>query len=804
MKTSFIPLDYDYFDYEGKNYVQLIGKNSKGKKICIIDDYEPNFWIVLEPQADAKKVIKKISKIKIEKSSRTSTITKTNIQKKKYLGQAVTAIQVFTNNHKDLQDIVSEIGENKDISVRREFDINLITKYIKEKNIEPLKRYDVEGSIVTLEEFSGIAQGLEVGQVIYAKKIILSKNQEPYVPTVLAYDIETNGREVGKGDVLMIALYGKNYKKVLTWKKVKKPQEYVELFDSQKDMLEAFADEVNKINPDVLTGYFSDGFDLPYLKTAAQKHKAILDVGLDRKGPQFTRGRIPTGKINGILHIDIYRFISAVYSQYLKSESLSLNEVAKELIGDQKEDFDFSKLNDLENLTEEEWKEFYSYNLQDTKVTYDLFQKIWPDMFEFTQIIKEPLFNISRSRMATHVENYLLHNLDRFDEIAEKRPGPEEIGRRRAMGKFEGAFVFEPTPGLYEGIAMFDFTSMYASVIVSYNLSKSTIKKDGTFKSSKNLGFFPTLISEIIEKRKKHKKEYAKNKSGYLRARSNAYKLLANASYGYQAYFGGRYYCREAAAATAKFARDNIQNTISQMEKENCQVIYGDTDSVVVLRNKKTKKEMLTILKKINDSLPGIMELDLEDFFQRGIFVSGRDSTRGAKKKYALLDEEGKVKIRGFETVRRDWCQLTRKLQSNVLTHVLEDGNKTKALLETKKTIENLKNRKVALKDLIIKTQLRRPINEYKAEGPHVVAAKKIKAKGLPVATGTIIEYYVGEISGKSKRIGDRVFLPGDNKKYDVNYYLNHQVLPAVENIFEVFDVNIAEIADGESQKKLF
>ena len=306
------------------------------------------------------------------------------------------------------------------------------------------------------------------------------------------------------------------------------------------------------------------------------------------------------------------------------------------------------------------------------------------------------------------------------------------------------------------------------------------------------------------QKRKKHKKEYAKNKSGYLRARSNAYKLLANASYGYQAYFGGRYYCREAAAATAKFARDNIQNTISQMEKENCQVIYGDTDSVVVLRNKKTKKEMLTILKKINDSLPGIMELDLEDFFQRGIFVSGRDSTRGAKKKYALLDEEGKVKIRGFETVRRDWCQLTRKLQSNVLTHVLEDGNKTKALLETKKTIENLKNRKVALKDLIIKTQLRRPINEYKAEGPHVVAAKKIKAKGLPVATGTIIEYYVGEISGKSKRIGDRVLLPGDNKKYDVNYYLNHQVLPAVENIFEVFDVNIPEIADGESQKKLF
>jgi DNA polymerase I/DNA polymerase-2 len=804
METSFIPIDYDYFDFQGKNYIQLIGKNSKCQKICIIDDYEPNFWIILKENSNVKIVEKKISKITLEKSSRVTKVIKTKVQKKKYLGKEVTAIQVFVNNHKDLQDIASEIGEDKSILARREFDINIITKYIKEKNVLPLQTYDVTGSVLSLEDFAGFAKGIAVDQVIYAKKIILSKKQEVYTPTVLAYDIETTGREIGKGEVLMIALYGKNYKKVLTWKKTKNPQDYVKLFDSEKDMLEAFADEVNKINPDILTGYFSDGFDLPYLYSSAKKKKAVLDVGLDRKGPHFNRGRIPTGKINGIIHIDIYRFISAVYSQYLKSESLSLNEVAKELIGDQKEDFDFSKLNNLDNLSEEEWKNFYSYNLQDTKVTYDLLWKIWPDICEFTKIIQEPIFKISRNRMATHVENYLIHNLNRFNEIAEKRPGPGEIGKRRAMEKFEGAFVFEPTPGLYEDIAMFDFTSMYASVIVSYNLSKSTIKDDGTFESSKKLGFFPTLLAEIIEKRKKHKKEYLKNPTGYLRARSNAYKLLANASYGYQAYFGGRYYCREAAAATAKFARDNIKNTIATMEKENCKVIYGDTDSVVVLRNKKDKKEMFKILKKINDSLPGIMELDLEDFFKRGIFVSGRDSTRGAKKKYALIDEEDNLKIRGFETVRRDWCQLTRKLQNSVLTHILEDGNEIKALIETKNVIKNLKNRKVNLKDLIIKTQLRRQITEYKSQGPHVIAAKKIKAKGISVATGTIIEYYVGEISGKAKKIGDKVFLPGEKAKYDTEYYLNHQILPAVENIFDIFDINIKEIAEGESQKKLF
>ena len=129
MATQFIPLDYDYFDFEGKNYIQLIGKNDSGKKICVIDDYEPNFWLILEKNANANKVVKQISKIKIEKSSRVTKITKTKIQGKKYLGNDVTAIQVFVDNHKDLQDIASEIGDNKAIHARREYDINIITKY---------------------------------------------------------------------------------------------------------------------------------------------------------------------------------------------------------------------------------------------------------------------------------------------------------------------------------------------------------------------------------------------------------------------------------------------------------------------------------------------------------------------------------------------------------------------------------------------------------------------------------------------------------------------------------------------------
>ena len=99
---------------------------------------------------------------------------------------------------------------------------------------------------------------------------------------------------------------------------------------------------------------------------------------------------------------------------------------------------------------------------------------MWPDLLEFSRVMQEPIFNVSRNGMSKNVESYILHHLEKFNEIPEKRPTHDEISSRRAREKYEGAFVFEPIPGMYEDIAIFDFTSSYGSVIVSYNLSKST------------------------------------------------------------------------------------------------------------------------------------------------------------------------------------------------------------------------------------------------------------------------------------------------------------------------------------------
>ena len=197
------------------------------------------------------------------------------------------------------------------------------------------------------------------------------------------------------------------------------------------------------------------------------------------------------------------------------------------------------------------------------------------------------------------------------------------------------------------------------------------------------------------------------------------------------------------------------------------------------------------------------MELELEWFFKRGIWVTTRAGTTGAKKKYALISDDNKLKIRWFETVRRDWCQLARKTQNKIIEFILNDGNEKRALEYLEEIILKLKQRKISKEELIIKTQLKKEISDYKEISPHVIAAKKMKEQKIPISQGALVEYYIAETKEKSKLVRDKVKLPEEKGEYDIEYYLERQILQAVENIFQVFKISVKEIIDGKKQENL-
>ena len=810
----FIPIDYDYFDFEGRNYARIIGRNSEGRRICIIDDCPVYFWAILKDNLKSskiKKLIEKIKNIRLDIKGRQTKVEKVELHNKNFLGKKVKALKIFATNYKDLHDIADKLGV-PEIIKRRGYDLGFVTHYIIEKKLYPLCWYEIEGEVLNnSQEFGGIDAAIDADLCINLKEF-KKIEEKKFKPKILAYDIEVDEFKIGQGEILMVSLVGENFKKVLTWKRTAKKPSYVEYVKDEEELLEKFVKHVRDVSPDFLVGYFSDGFDLPYLRARAEKLKVPLSLGLDGTQPKFSRGAILTGKISGIVHVDLLRFIQTAYAQYMQSETLSLNEVSKEFLGDTKKDF---QIKHSSTLDEKQMKNYFEYNLHDSVLTYDLFEKFWPDLLEFTKVIQEPIFDISRNGLSKQVGSYILHNLEKYNEIPEKRPTYDEIGARRQRGPVEGAFVLEPIPGIYKNIALFDFTSMHTSIIISMNISGPTLlgkpEKNsntietsiGKFSFTKKPGFIPLLLKDIFEQRKKAKAEYKKKPDRITLARSNAFKLLSASVHGYIGFFGARYYSKESSASILAYVRKFNQDTIKAIEEKGYKVIYGDTDSIAFLVDGKTKAQINQLLEELNSELPGIMELELEGFFKRGIWVTTRGGIIGAKKKYAMIGKDNKIKIRGFETVRRDWCKLAREVQNKVIQLILREGNEKKALKYLKEVVKKIKNRGIDKNDLIIKTMLKKPLSEYRAISPHVVAARKMQEKSIPISGGNLIRYYIAETRERKKLVREKVKLPDEKGEYNIKYYLERQLLPAVENIFNIFNIETKEIISGKKQMKL-
>lgn len=401
-----------------------------------------------------------------------------------------------------------------------------------------------------------------------------------------------------------------------------------------------------------------------------------------------------------------------------------------------------------------------------------------------------------------------------FNEIVPNKPKDEEI-RARMLNPIEGAYVKTPDPGVYEKLAIFDFRGLYPSIIIAHNIDPSSICEDCTdyhlspintkFSKTKKV-VTPIILKQLIEQRSTVKKEYKKNPENiFLGSRSQALKIVSNSFFGYLGYPRSRWYSRECAGSVTAYGRQYIKDTIIKADNYGFKVIYSDTDSIVILLNDKSEEDALQFMKEFNKNLPEGMELELEDFYVRGLFVGKKTATgsAGAKKKYAMITKNNKIKIRGFELVRRDWSKIARDTQRRVLETILKEGSPQRAAQIVKDTIMLLKEGAVPLDQLTINTQLRKKIDDYDSKSPELGAAKKAVDMGLKKKSdmeSAVISYVIGK-SGNT--ISDKAVLLEFAKDYDVDYYVNHQVMPAVMRILKELNFEEDELKLSGTQKKL-
>lgn len=764
-------LDATYRTENDKPVIELFylpDSNSEDKTIVEVRDFEPYFYAV--PKGDAGDLLKEIQSVKFPQ------IVKTSIVKRADGCEEIDVLEIVVRQPREVAEIRDKVAALKGCKDTHEDDIRFTQRYLIDSGLTPMKGAD-------------------------NKRL-----------RIASFDIETvdvNGKRIP----IMIS-YADNHglRKVWNYKHSAKNLEFVEKVANEASMIKAFIDTVKERKTDLIVTYNGDNFDFEVLKDRC----AVLGIPFSLGAKDYEvklerRGMDMGARVIGRPHVDMY----PVCRRMFNLPRYTLEDVHKSLFDEEKLDIDVDKMagqwESGENI-----ETILSYSISDADSCLKIALEVLPIEYELSQVVHQPIFEVARMGTGSSIEWLLMKMAHEKKRLVPNKPGDNEYASR-AMESYEGAYVVEPEKGIHDNILVFDFRSLYPSIIISHNIDPATINckccKDthvspiGAKFCKKKKGLIPELLEEVLKSRARAKLEMKKlveekgdkMKIKMLNARQQALKILANSAYGYMGFSRARWYNNDCASSVAAWGREYIKSTMKAAEEEGYKVVYGDTDSLMLtipgaMDEKAADKAKNEFLSKINKKLPPAMELEFQGFYPRGVFVT--------KKRYALIDKNKNLTIKGLETKRRDWAEIAKRTQEQVLYTILWERNPKKAADMVKGVVQDLRDGKVPLKDLVIYTQLTKAIGEYENIGPHVVAAQKAMKKGKPIKPGEVIQYI---ITKKGESISDKAEMVGFVKEndYDAEYYISNQVLPAVMRVLEAFGYQDDELKGMGKQTKL-
>ncbi|MBI2598549.1 MAG: ribonuclease H-like domain-containing protein, partial [Candidatus Diapherotrites archaeon] len=692
METTGILLDADYFSGENKNsIISLFVKTKEKIEKFTQPDFHPYFYAIVD---NAKKRLKEIKEMGFgqEKSAPLEVIW----EKKE---NAQNSLKIFFKSTQDLVEAREAIKKLEFVEEIREYDIPFTKRFLIDNALEPMN-----GIKVTHNEKNEI------------KKAEVVEEKNPLEKLKMAsFDIETYSPErfsnPEKDPIISISLSTKNKTTAFLWK-IKTQNENAQHFESEKKMILGFFEELRKENPDIIVTYNGDLFDFPYIKKRCSTLGIDLKKELGYEMKEKRKGLEFAVKLKAVQHVDAYQLVR-ILNRFgsIKLIKFDLESVSEALFRKPKE-----KVTNIEiNQTWESGKgvdRLIHYNKEDAEATLKIAATFLDLFVELSRLVHSTLFDSTRASASQLVEDLLIEKSFQNNFLIPNKPTEGQV-KARMLQTFKGGYVKEPIAGLHENIAVLDFRSLHPSIMIAHNISPEQLKcehescrngknlsPDKDWFCEKNKGFLPMILEEILQKRVKLKQQMknAKQESQehrVLDARQHALKILLNSHYGYLGYARSRWYSRESARAITAWSRHYIREINHKVEKAGFTPLYTDTDSsFLIVPKEKTKKDVLDFVKNVNSELPGAMELEFEGIYRRGIFVTRKVGGAAAKKRYALMDFEGNLTIVGFEYVRRDWANIAKKTQREVLHALLSEGNAQKAIKIVKEEVKKIKEGK--------------------------------------------------------------------------------------------------------------
>jgi len=640
-------------------------------------------------------------------------------------------------------------------------------------------------------------------------------------------------------------------------------------FESEKDLLLAWARLFKLVDPDFAISYNGVGFDFKFMLERAEvlgiSHEfACLgrvrgEAAIIKEG-QFSSkafGASDTVEINltGRNMLDVLIAVK----RDLKLGSYTLNAVSEKILKDRKIDLSHEYITPYFHAGPDKRRDLVEYCKKDARLPVTLAEKLMiiPKYVEMARVTGTPFNWILTKGQQIKVMSQLLRKCkERNYVVPSVRPDPNAQSDGKA---YAGATVIEPERGYYDKpIATLDFNSLYPSIMMAHNLSYETHLEDQDHADryglkegvdyaispngdrfilkTKGDGILPEILANLLDARavakKDLKKETDPERKVVLDGRQNALKVSANSIYGFTGALVGKLPNLAISASVTAYGRVMLYLTKELVTSPylydkatmkpdptrpspyaGCQVIYGDTDSVMIMpplteeehaiykswrKNKvpegfvELNKKFMTLFKEaaayVSQYFIKPINLEFEKIYFPYLLIN--------KKRYSGCywtqpEAPDKQEVKGLEMTRRDGCNLQRNIQKEALRIMNEEVDIEKAVAHVKFKVGQLRSDDVPWEDLIITKAYARA--EYKNKQPHVELVKR-KFQRDPMTAeklGSRIPYIIKKDADKKTKLymksEDPIWMLEHGEEVDIDYYVERQLRKPISRVFEPF-----------------
>lgn len=547
--------------------------------------------------------------------------------------------------------------------------------------VHPVKLDSIRDARDYTDRYKGV-EGFKIfGQTQYTYQFISEFwekdiEYDPELIKVFSIDIETSTEEgfpdikTANEEILLITIKDNQHKQIVTfgakaYKNTRSDVKYVQC-SSESHLLKEFIIFWQQNYPDVVTGWNTNGFDIPYLVNRIKRVHGDIFANklspwnmLKDKTVYSHSQSIDSYEIVGIASLDYLELYKKF--TYQNQESYRLDYIANVELGSNKLENPHDNFKDFYT---KDWQIFVDYNIRDTELV---------DQLEDKMKLIELVYTLAFSSKLNFVDVYSpvrMWDMIIYNYLKDRKivvPLKEDQGKSEA---FEGAYVKDPLVGAHKWIASFDLNSLYPHLIMQYNMSPETltdIRMDVNVESLLNSepidkhklvdlavtangwcyrkdikGFLPALMEEMYTNRSKFKKqmlkveqEYEKTKDPVLLKEISrltnlqmAMKIALNSAYGAVGNKYFRYYDLRIAEGITTSGQLSIRWMANKLnvfmnktlKTDNKDYVIGiDTDSIYLTLEKLVEKtcEGKTTVEKIK-YMDNACEKIIQPFIDKG------------------------------------------------------------------------------------------------------------------------------------------------------------------------------------------